>query len=294
MIEEDKYCIDISPRSRRLPRPWKEWRSACLTSTMKHCVVDAAREEARKPEAKIKEASDVIAPPGQVVKSVATGPAFTCFEIEAGSSGGFITGSDNQQGINEVQGDCNQGAGADRCCRNLSRGLPFRPPRPGPSKPPGLLDRPLNRPAASDFVFFSANAAPGQSPPRTGWSKNCAVGSGHYDVTSPPIPVKRTRKARRGSSSGLVKCVPDFGNREGKTIHIYRKAREGCCVTRFRGGRADRIRHRRRGHLGRVQAPLSAVAAAKPTTVRRPATLPAFSLASGIIESIIITSRRWR
>lgn len=78
-----------------------------------------------------------------------------------------------------------------------------------------------------DFVFFSANAGSQVNHLKwTGWGKNRAVGRGHYYVTSPPIPgEKNPEGAARIVVWKPVKCVPDFGNREGKTIHIYKHAR---------------------------------------------------------------------
>lgn len=77
------------------------------------------------------------------------------------------------------------------------------------------------------FVFFSANAGSQvHSIKWTGWGKGKAVGKGMYRVTSPPPPGEQNPKGpARIVVWKPVKCVPDFGNREGKTVRVYRYAK---------------------------------------------------------------------
>ena len=77
------------------------------------------------------------------------------------------------------------------------------------------------------MVFFTANSGPQvRGIAWTGWGKNRSVGRGTYLRTSPPPPGGKNPK---GPARIVVwkpmKCVPEFGNREGKTVWIYRHAK---------------------------------------------------------------------
>jgi hypothetical protein len=77
------------------------------------------------------------------------------------------------------------------------------------------------------LIFFSANSGSQVHNIKwTGWGKNRTVGHGKYRVTSPPPPGE---KNPAGPAKIVVwkpiKCVPEFGNRKGKTVHVYRHAR---------------------------------------------------------------------
>ncbi len=85
-----------------------------------------------------------------------------------------------------------------------------------------------------DFIYFTANAG-GQvhSIKWTGWGSRRAVGKGIYHDSSPNFPGKPNREgAAKIIAWKPVRCVPDFGNRKGKSIFVYRHA-----VLRQKNGR---------------------------------------------------------
>jgi hypothetical protein len=77
------------------------------------------------------------------------------------------------------------------------------------------------------MVIFTANAGPQVYKLKwTGWGKNKTVGRGIYRVTSPPPPGgKNPEGPARIVAWKPAKCVPEFGNRKGKTIRVYRHAK---------------------------------------------------------------------
>ncbi|MBN8869485.1 MAG: hypothetical protein J0H66_06350 [Solirubrobacterales bacterium] len=77
------------------------------------------------------------------------------------------------------------------------------------------------------MVIFTANAGPQVYKLKwTGWGKNKTVGHGTYRVTSPPPPDGKNPKGPAKIVAWKpVKCVPEFGNRKGKTIRVYRHAK---------------------------------------------------------------------
>jgi hypothetical protein len=77
------------------------------------------------------------------------------------------------------------------------------------------------------MVIFTANSGPQVYNLKwTGWGKNKTVGRGIYRVTSPPPPGEKNPKGpARIVAWTPVKCVPELGNRKGKTIRIYRHAK---------------------------------------------------------------------
>jgi hypothetical protein len=77
------------------------------------------------------------------------------------------------------------------------------------------------------LIFFSANSGSQVNSIKwTGWGKNRAIGRGTYLVTSPPPPGEENPTGpARVVVWKPISCVPDFGNREGKRIRVYRHAR---------------------------------------------------------------------
>jgi DNA-binding FrmR family transcriptional regulator len=57
MVEEDKYCIEVSAATKAL----QSFALALLEEHMSTCVVDAAAQGGEEAGAKVKEASDAIA-----------------------------------------------------------------------------------------------------------------------------------------------------------------------------------------------------------------------------------------
>lgn len=77
------------------------------------------------------------------------------------------------------------------------------------------------------LVFFSANSGSQVRKIKwTGWGKNRTVGHGTYKVTSPPPPGEKNPKGPAKIVAWKpIKCVPEFGNRKGKSVLVYRHAR---------------------------------------------------------------------
>lgn len=76
-------------------------------------------------------------------------------------------------------------------------------------------------------VFFTANSGPQVRKVKwNGWGKRRTVGRGTYLITSPPPPGQENpRGPARIVAWKPVLCTPEFGNRKGKLIRVYRKAR---------------------------------------------------------------------
>lgn len=78
-----------------------------------------------------------------------------------------------------------------------------------------------------DFIFFQANSGSQVEKIKwNGWGKNRTVGRGHYYVSSPPPPgEKNPAGPARIVAWKPVLCVPEFGNRKGKMVLVYRHAK---------------------------------------------------------------------
>ncbi|OMH36311.1 metal-sensitive transcriptional regulator [Tersicoccus sp. Bi-70] len=61
IVDEQKYCIDILTQISALTSALQAVAVGLLDDHLKHCVMDAAREDGPTADAKIKEASDAIA-----------------------------------------------------------------------------------------------------------------------------------------------------------------------------------------------------------------------------------------
>ncbi len=96
------------------------------------------------------------------------------------------------------------------------------------SKPPvfwiDLMGTARQHPGA---IFFTANSGSRVLHLKwTGWGKNRTVGRGRYSVSGASIPGHPYPKGpARIVAWKPMRCVPEFGNREGKTILVYRHAR---------------------------------------------------------------------
>lgn len=98
----------------------------------------------------------------------------------------------------------------------------------GASKPPVVwIDLAGTARQHPGFVYFSANSGSQvHSIKWNGWGKGKAVGKGKYRVTSPPPPGRKNpRGPARIVAFKPVSCVPEFGNRRGRTVRVYRHAR---------------------------------------------------------------------
>ncbi|MCB0871443.1 MAG: hypothetical protein KDB52_11475 [Solirubrobacterales bacterium] len=96
------------------------------------------------------------------------------------------------------------------------------------SKPPVFwLDLSGTASQHPSLVFFTANSGPQVHKIKwTGWGKNRTVGRGTYRLTSPPPPGgKNPEGPARIVAWKPISCVPEFGNRKGRMIHVYRKAK---------------------------------------------------------------------
>lgn len=96
------------------------------------------------------------------------------------------------------------------------------------SKPPVVwIDAAGTAEKAPDFVYFTANAGPQVNSLKwNGWGRYKAVGKGIYHDTSPSYPGKPNLEGpARIVVWKPIKCVPEFGNREGRTVRVYRHAR---------------------------------------------------------------------
>ena len=78
-----------------------------------------------------------------------------------------------------------------------------------------------------DFVYFTANSG-GQvkNIKWKGWGRNRAVGRGYHRDTSPKYPGKLNQNGRaRLVASKPVRCSPDFGNKRGRKVYVYRRVK---------------------------------------------------------------------
>lgn len=73
-------------------------------------------------------------------------------------------------------------------------------------------------------VFFQANAGPYVKKIEwNGWGRKKAVGRGTYGTTAPCNGEPCPKGPSRIVLSKPVKCTPSFGNKEGKSIRVYRR-----------------------------------------------------------------------
>jgi hypothetical protein len=76
------------------------------------------------------------------------------------------------------------------------------------------------------FIYFTANSGSQVRKVKwKGWGRKRAVGRGTYRVTSPPPPGGNPKGPARIVAWKPFNCVPEFGNREGRTVRVYRHAK---------------------------------------------------------------------
>ena len=76
MVEDDKYCIDILTQVAAATKALQSVALGLLEEHLGHCVVQAVAEGGDTANDKVREASDAIAPPRQVLTRLADARSF--------------------------------------------------------------------------------------------------------------------------------------------------------------------------------------------------------------------------